>query len=243
MNKYTLSIKDLSSKEMQYNTQQKRMPLPEYGRSIQNMVDYALTIQDRAERQRCANTIINIMGNMFPHLRDVPDFKHKLWDHLAIMSGFELDIDYPYEIIRKDNLVTRPDHIPYNTTRMRYRHYGHTLEVLIKKAIEFPEGNEKRNLIALICNHMKKDYMAWNKDTVDDKKIAEDLYELSDGKLQMTDDIVRLMAERLNQNISSSRVMPTILPLHSTCPKTERSRRRLFLRLPPVIMRKGRDMI
>ena len=92
---------------MQYNTQQKRMPLPEYGRSIQNMVDYALTIQDRAERQRCANTIINIMGNMFPHLRDVPDFKHKLWDHLAIMSGFELDIDYPYEIIRKDNLVDR----------------------------------------------------------------------------------------------------------------------------------------
>ena len=185
---------------MQYNTQQKRMPLPEYGRSIQNMVDYALTIQDRAERQRCANTIINIMGNMFPHLRDVPDFKHKLWDHLAIMSGFELDIDYPYEIIRKDNLVTRPDHIPYSTARMRYRHYGHTLEVLIKKAIEFPEGNEKRNLIALICNHMKKDYLAWNKDTVDDKKIAEDLYELSNGELQMTDDIVRLMAERLNQN-------------------------------------------
>ena len=159
---------------MQYNTQQKRMPLPEYGRSIQNMVDYALTIQDRAERQRCANTIINIMGNMFPHLRDVPDFKHKLWDHLAIMSGFELDIDYPYEIIRKDNLVTRPDPIPYSTARMRYRHYGRTLEVLIKKAID--------------------------KDTVDDKKIAEDLYELSNGELQMTDDIVRLMAERLNQN-------------------------------------------
>ena len=161
-------------KIMQYNTQQKRMPLPEYGRSIQNMVDYALTIQDRAERQRCANTIINIMGNMFPHLRDVPDFKHKLWDHLAIMSGFELDIDYPYEIIRKDNLVTRPEHIPYSTARMRYRHYGHTLEILIKKAIEFPEGNEKRNLIALICNHMKKDYMAWNKDTVDDRKIADE---------------------------------------------------------------------
>ena len=100
MNKYTLSIKDLSSKEMQYNTQQKRMPLPEYGRSIQNMVDYALTIQARASRQSCANTIINIMGNMFPHLRAVPDFKHKLWDHLAIMSDFKLDIDYPYEIIR-----------------------------------------------------------------------------------------------------------------------------------------------
>ena len=149
---------------MQYNTQQKRMPLPEYGRSIQNMVSHALTIEDRAERQRCANTIINIMGNMFPHLRDVPDFKHKLWDHLAIMSDFKLDIDYPYEIIRKDNLNTRPE------------------------------------VIALICNHMKKDYMTWNKDTVDDRKIAEDLNEYSDGKLQMTDNIIKLMAERINQN-------------------------------------------
>ena len=174
---------------MQYNTQQKRMPLPEYGRRIQNMVDFALTIQDRSERQRCANTIINIMGNMFPHLRDVPDFKHKLWDHLAIMADFKLDIDYPYEIIRKDNLVTKPDPIPYPSTKIRYRHYGRTLE-----------RDEKKNLVALICNHMKKDYMAWNKDTVDDRKIAEDLAEFSGGKLQMDDEILRLMSERIAQN-------------------------------------------
>ena len=185
---------------MQYNTQQKRMPLPDYGRSIQNMVDFALTIQDRSERQRCANTIINIMGNMFPHLRDVPDFKHKLWDHLAIMADFKLDIDYPYEIIRKDNLVTKPDPIPYPSTKIRYRHYGRTLEILIKKACEFQEGDEKKNLVALICNHMKKDYMAWNKDTVDDRKIAEDLAEFSGGKLQMDDEILRLMSERIAQN-------------------------------------------
>ena len=148
------------------------------------------------------NTVYVVKGQLsWGHCLKIFDTEeNELWDHLAIMSGFELDIDYPYEIIRKDNLVTRPDHIPYSTARMRYRHYGHTLEVLIKKAIEFPEGNEKRNLIALICNHMKKDYLAWNKDTVDDKKIAEDLYELSNGELQMTDDIVRLMAERLNQN-------------------------------------------
>ncbi len=157
-----------------------------------------MTIKERSERQRCANTIINIMGNMFPHLRDVPDFKHKLWDHLAIMSDFQLDIDYPYEIIRKDNFVTKPDPIAYPHTPMIYRHYGHTLEVLIRKACEFPEGNEKNNLVAMICNHMKKDYMTWNKDTVDDRKIAEDLYELSDGKLQMTDEILRLMSERIN---------------------------------------------
>ena len=183
---------------MQYNTQQKRMTLPEYGRSIQNMVDHALTIEDRAERQRCANTIINIMGGMFPHLRDVPDFKHKLWDHLAIMSDFKLDIDYPFEIIPQNNLASKPEPVPYPCTKIRYRHYGRTLEVLIQKACEFPEGDEKQNLVALICNHMKKDYMTWNKDTVDDRKIADDLYELSGGKLQMTDEILKLMAERID---------------------------------------------
>ena len=183
---------------MQYNTQQKKMPLPEYGRSIQNMVDYAVTIPDRAERQRCANTIINIMGSMFPHLRDVPDFKHKLWDHLAIMSGFKLDIDYPYEIIRRDKLVTKPECIAYIRRPMKYRHYGHMLENLIKKACDFPEGDEKDNLVALICNHMKKDYVTWNKDTVDNNKIAEDLAELSDGKLQLSERIKQLMEERIN---------------------------------------------
>ena len=180
-----------------YNTQQKKMLLPEYGRSIQNMVDYAITIEDRQKRQRCANTIINIMGNMFPHLRDVPDFKHKLWDHLAIMSDFKLDIDYPFEIVKKEKLEIKPDAIPYPHTKIRYRHYGRTMEVLIKKACEFPEGDEKQNLVALICNHMKKDYMTWNKDTVEDEKIAADLYELSDGKLQLTDDILKLMNQRI----------------------------------------------
>lgn len=174
------------------------MPLPEYGRSIQNMVDHALTIEDRAERQRCANTIINIMGGMFPHLRDVPDFKHKLWDHLAIMSDFKLDIDYPFEVIPKNNLDAKPEPVPYPCTKIRYRHYGRTLEVLIQKACEFPEGDEKQNLVALICNHMKKDYMTWNKDTVDDRKIADDLYELSGEKLQMTDEILKLMTERID---------------------------------------------
>ena len=174
------------------------MPLPEYGRSIQNMVDHALTIEDRAERQRCANTIINIMGGMFPHLRDVPDFKHKLWDHLAIMSDFKLDIDYPYEIVRPDYLNVKPDRIPYSSGKIRYRHYGRAIEQLIQKAVEMPEGEERDQLIALTASHMKKDYMTWNKDTVDDRKIADDLYELSGGKLQMTDEILKLMAERID---------------------------------------------
>ena len=185
---------------MEYNTQQRKLPLPEYGRSVQNMVDHALTIEDREERQRCANTIVNIMGGMFPQLRDMEDFRHKLWDHLAIMSDFKLDIDYPVEIVKKESLEVKPDRIPYSPNVIRFRHYGRFIQDLIKIAVDYPEGDEKKQLIKYIANHMKKDYLAWNKDTVDDKKIAEDLYELSNGELQMTDDIVRLMAERLNQN-------------------------------------------
>lgn len=182
---------------MQYNTQQKRIPLPEYGRSVQNMVDYALTIEDKAERQRCANTIIHIMGGMFPHLRDVPDFTHKLWDHLAIMADFKLDIDSPYELIHKDNLATKPDLVPYPSQRIRFRHYGRTVEDLIAKACEFPEGEEKDNLVALIANHMRKAYIAWNKDTVELEKIDDDLIELSKGKLRLSDHLVRLMDARM----------------------------------------------
>lgn len=98
---------------MQYTSELKRLVLPEYGRNVQQMVDHCMTIEDKAERTRCANTIINIMGNLFPHLRDIEDFKHKLWDHLAIMSDFKLDIDYPYEIIKKENLHTVPESVSY----------------------------------------------------------------------------------------------------------------------------------
>lgn len=178
---------------MEYNTQKRVLPLPEYGRSIQNMVDHALTIEDRAERQRCANSIINIMGNMFPHLRDVPDFKHKLWDHLAIMADFKLDIDSPYELIIKDNLYTKPDPIPYPSSKIRYRHYGRTLEKLIKKASEYPEGEEKKQLVALVANHMKKCYMAWNKEGVDDHKIFQDLSDYTNGEIKLDEETMKLM--------------------------------------------------
>lgn len=182
---------------MQYNTQQKRIPLPEYGRGVQNMVDYALTIEDRAERQRCAKTIIQIMGGMFPHLRDVPDFTHKLWDHLAIMADFNLDIDYPYEIIRKDKLGAKPEILGYPNKRIRYRHYGHSIETLIKKVCEMPESDERDNLIALIANQMRKSYITWNKDSIELEKIDDDLMELSEGRIRLTDKLVQLMESRM----------------------------------------------
>ena len=157
---------------MRYNTEEKRLALPEYGRNIQNMVDYCVTIQDREERKRCANAIINIMGNMFPHLRDVNDFKHILWDHLAIMADFKLDIDYPYEIVRKENLYNRPPRIPYNNNRIRYRHYGKTLELMINKATRLEPGPERSQLIRLLANQMKKSFLTWNKESVDDRNFG-----------------------------------------------------------------------
>lgn len=181
---------------MKYNTQQRRLPLPEYGRSVQNMVDHALTIEDRAERQRCANTIVNIMGGMFPHLRDVADFKQKLWDHLAIMADFKLDIDYPVEIVKKESLEIKPQRIPYSQYDIRFRHYGRFVQDMIKLAVDYQAGEERNQLIRMIANHMKRDYLNWNKDGVEDQKILDDLCELSGGKIKLSAEDLRLTEQR-----------------------------------------------
>lgn len=181
---------------MRYNTAEKKLALPEYGRNIQNMVDYCVTIEDREERKHCADTIINIMGNMFPHLRDVNDFKHILWDHLAIMSDFKLDIDYPYEIVKKEDLNTRPPRLPYSNSRIRYRHYGKTLEMMIQRATEFEQGTEKEVLVKLLANQMKKSFLSWNKESVEDSKIFKDLEELSEGRIVLNEEAVKLAESR-----------------------------------------------
>lgn len=191
---------------MIYNTQRKKLPMPEYGRGIQEMVDYALTLENREERQRCARTIVSIMGNMFPHLRDVPDFKHKLWDHLAIMSDFKLDIDYPYEVIKKENLNDKPDCVPYTNSSMHYRHYGKLLEKMLQKWQEMPEGEEKDRLIVYLANHMKKALTAWNKEAVDDEKILKDIMEYTHHEVPLTldqlhlKDVPRENVQRKNKN-------------------------------------------
>ena len=177
---------------MEYNTQRKKMELPEYGRSVQNMVDHALTIEDREERQRCANTIVNIMGGMFPHLRDVPDFKHKLWDHLAIMSDFKLDIDYPFEIVKREELEMKPGKISYPDRAIRYRHYGRFLESMIKKLSEMEDGEEKEALLHMLAVQMKKNLYNWNKEGIEDQKIVDDLREYSNGVIDLKVEDLRL---------------------------------------------------
>ncbi len=177
---------------MDYNSQRRKLPLPEYGRNIQNMVDYLFTIEDKEKRNRSAQTVIDVMGNLYPYLRDVAEFKHKLWDHLAIMSDFKLDIDYPYNPPTPDILTEKPNQVPYSDNNIRYKHYGFIMESLIKKTSEL-EGEEKDVLIELLANHMKKSYVAWNKDGVDDEKIFQDLKELSRGKLNIKKEDIQLV--------------------------------------------------
>jgi hypothetical protein len=169
--------------EYDYNTSRSRLILPEYGRNIQKMVEHILSVADRDERNRLAQAVIIIMGNMNPHLRDINDFKHKLWDHLAIMSDFRLDIDYPYEIPRPEEFMEKPRQVSYNSKDIKFRHYGHIVESLIEEAVKLPDGDDKDTLVKLIANHMKKSYLAWNRDSVTDEIIFNNLFEISGKRL------------------------------------------------------------
>ena len=171
---------------LDYNTQLKKLALPEYGRNIQQMVDHCCTIEDREERTQCAYTIIRSMGNLFPQLRDEADYKHKLWDHLAIMSDFKLDIDYPCEIVKEENLVSKPEPLSYKLENIKLRHYGKTIERMIARACEYPDGEEKDALVMLIANHMKKLIYQISKEDVEDAKIFKDLAFYSKGKIQIS---------------------------------------------------------
>ena len=173
---------------MDYNTQRKHLVLPEYGRHIQQMVDQLLEVQDREERNKMAKAIIAVMGNMNPHLRDINDFKHKLWDHLHIMANFNLDIDSPYPKPDQQTIYEKPKSVPYPSNPIRFKHYGRSISLMIDKAIEMEEGEQKAALTSLIANHMKKSYLIWNKDSVSDEDIVRDIKELSDGKLTLAED-------------------------------------------------------
>ncbi len=174
---------------MEYNTSRSNMNISEYGRNIQKMIEYTMTVDDREKRNKLARATINIMGQLNPHLRDVTDFKHKLWDHLFIMSDFKLDVDSPYPKPSAEILTRKPEKLKYNNNDIKFKHYGRNLERMIAKAIEFPEGEEKSALIKLIANHMKKSYLTWNRESVNDNEIAEHLSILSDGKLKLDKDV------------------------------------------------------
>ena len=152
------------------------------------MVDHAVSIEDREERNQVAQAIISVMGNLQPHLRDVPDFQHKLWDQLFIMSDFKLDVDSPFPKPSKEVLAQRPEPLEYPQNHPKYRFYGNNIKRMIDVAIKWEEGDKRDGLEYAIANHMKKCYLNWNKDTVEDKVIFKHLYELSDGQIDLASD-------------------------------------------------------
>ena len=187
---------------MDYNTTQEKLRLPEYGRNVQKMAQFIMTMEDRDRRNKAASELITIMANMFPSLRESRDFKHKLWDHLAFITNFQLDIDYPVEITRPDSLPS-PKLPAYNNYDIAHRHYGKIVEDLIVKAIDLEEGDEKRWLIQLIANHMKKQYIAWNKNTVNDDIIYKDLIAMSKGQLNIDTTLKIHVNTNVQQNLNA----------------------------------------
>jgi hypothetical protein len=173
---------------MEYNTQRPKLIISEYGRHVQKMVDQALAINDREERNKYSQYIISVMGQLNPHLRDIEDFKHKLWDHLFIMSDFKLDVDSPYPIPSREALNTKPDRVNYPSSAIKLRHYGKIIEKIIDKTIRMEDGDNKNLMIESIGNHLKKSFLAWNRDSVEDVQIASDLIQISSGKLKLNED-------------------------------------------------------
>lgn len=171
---------------LEYNAERSHLIIPEYGRHLQKLIDLATEIENKEERNKAAKYIIDVMGTLNPHLRDVPDFQHKLWDQLFIMSDFKLDVDSPYPIPSREVLNQKPERLSYPQNFPKYRFYGNNIKYMIDVANKWEEGELKNALIIVIANHMKKCYLSWNKDTVEDKIIFNHLFELSGGKIDLT---------------------------------------------------------
>ncbi|MBN2639234.1 MAG: DUF4290 domain-containing protein [Bacteroidales bacterium] len=170
---------------MEYNTAREQMIIPEYGRNVQKMVDYTLSIDDRDLRTILARIIVDVMASMNPQVKDTNDYKQKLWDHLHIISDFRLDVDSPFPVPEKKDVYSRPTRIPYADGDISYKHYGLNLEKIIKKVKEMSDGEEKEELVSMIANYMKRSYLTWNRDSVNDETILTQLDELSKGDLQL----------------------------------------------------------
>ena len=197
---------------MEYNTTRNSLLLPEYGRNVQNMIAHAITIADRTERNRAAQAIIEVMGQLNPHLRDVDDYRHKLWTHLFVMSNFELDVESPYEIPNVEVLNEKPARMEYPKGRIRYGHYGKNTQKILESALSLREEKKKEYLKGAMANFMKYQYLAHNNGAVENHVIANQLKELSGGVLELenpdelvsTNSLLRSMGNVKRSNNTSS---------------------------------------
>lgn len=184
--------------DLEYNSERSLMIIPEYGRHIQKLVNHCIDLESEEERKKMANAIVDVMGNLQPHLRDVPDFKHKLWDQIFIMSDFKLNIESPFGTPNQEELQAKPEPLAYPKLASKYRFYGHNIQTMIKVALSWDDGELRTALIFNIANHMKKCYLNWNKDTVDDAVIFDHLRELSNGEIDLT---------KTNETLAESKIL------------------------------------
>jgi hypothetical protein len=173
---------------MEYNTTRGPMKISEYGRNIQNMILYIASLPDREQRNRLTSTLVNILAIMNPDMRDQVDIKHKLYDHVHLMSDFTLDIDSPYPVPPRPEEAPAPARVPYTQENIKLRPYGKYMQRMIEKAVEYEEGEEKDALVKTIANNLKKMYLNWNRDSVNDELIYEHLSLLSGKKLKLRED-------------------------------------------------------
>lgn len=171
--------------DLEYNTEREHLIIPEYGRHLQKMINHAKSRETKEERNKLTKAIISVMGNLQPHLRDVPDFQHKLWDQFFIIADFDIDVDSPYDKPEREVLEARPESLEYPQNFPKYRFYGNNIKTMIDVAVTWEEGEMKEALVYTIANHMKKCFLNWNKDTVEDAVIYDHLFELSNGKLDL----------------------------------------------------------
>ena len=191
--------------DLEYNAEREKLIIPEYGRHIQKLVNHCIALEDREERNKMAEAIVHVMGNMQPHLRDVPDFQHKLWDQIFIMSDYRLDVDTPYPKPEREVLQAKPEPLAYPRSASKYRFYGNNIQIMIDTALTWEDGEMKDALVYAIANHMKKCYLNWTNDTVDDAVILSHLKELSGGKLELKEkDILSESKDLLKQKMFKS---------------------------------------
>lgn len=177
--------------ELEYNTQRGNILISEYGRNVQKMVKLALAIEDRDKRTKAAQNIVNVMALLNPQVRELSDFKQKLWDHLFIISDFKLDVDSPYPIPSKEVIKAKPKPLAYPHSDIKYKYYGKVMQDMIRQIAKLPEGDNRTKITQNLANFMKMSYLTWNKDTVDDTTIFKHLDELSKGEMKV-DETVRL---------------------------------------------------
>jgi hypothetical protein len=185
---------------MEYNTGQKKLIMPEYGRHVHQIVQFATQIKDREQRNLAAQTIVGVMGNLMPHLRESPDFKHKLWDHLLIISDFKLDIDAPFPPPPRSELVEKPHMVPYSQSHIHQKHYGKILIKMIREAGKLEDCSQREALIQLLAAQMKKSYTAWNRSEINNEQIVQDIWDITDGKIKLAPETIQFTELPIREN-------------------------------------------